>query len=159
MTVSAFKSDTVHGDVVAEVPHMSRAMIRRLSTLLDDPSAPAAVELRHGDRSERLPDEFVELFKSFLLAAGSGLSMTVVVETEGETERELSSQETADLLNVSRPHVVKLARTEELPYRKVGNRHRFLLSDVVAYKHLADHRRAAHMAALEPDEGYQPGDF
>lgn len=138
---------------------MSRAVARRLNALLDDPSLPAAVELRHGERSERLPAELIDLLRSLLLAAESGRSMAIVVETAGEEDQELSSQETADLLNVSRPFIVKLARTLELPHHKVGNRHRFRLSDVLAYKRQADRHRAAQLTALEPEDGYQPGDF
>jgi excisionase family DNA binding protein len=46
----------------------------------------------------------------------------------------VTSQEAADLLNVSRPYVVKLARDGVLAHHRVGNRHRFTLADVLDYR-------------------------
>jgi excisionase family DNA binding protein len=43
----------------------------------------------------------------------------------------VTSQQAADLLNVSRPHVVKLARDGGLRRVRVGNRHRFRLEGVL----------------------------
>jgi excisionase family DNA binding protein len=72
---------------------------------------------------------------------------------------ELTSQEVADLLNVSRPFVVKLARAGELPHWKVGNRHRFALDDVLAYQQQQHHVREQALAAIVQEGGYTADDF
>ncbi|TDC51089.1 DNA-binding protein [Jiangella ureilytica] len=81
------------------------------------------------------------------------------VEIEPAVPVELTSQQAADLLNVSRPHVVKLARTGELPHRMVGNRHRFHLEDVLEYEQRQRRVRDQALAAIAPEDGYTAEDF
>jgi excisionase family DNA binding protein len=78
---------------------------------------------------------------------------------EGQSDIELTSQEVADLLNVSRPYVVKLAREGELPHKMVGNRHRFLLSAVQEYERRRRVERDEALAAIVPEAGYTAEDF
>jgi excisionase family DNA binding protein len=78
---------------------------------------------------------------------------------EGQSDIELTSQEVADLLNVSRPYVVKLAREGELPHKMVGNRHRFLLSAVQDYERRRRVERDEALAAIVPEAGYTAEDF
>jgi excisionase family DNA binding protein len=61
---------------------------------------------------------------------------------------ELTTQEVANLLNVSRPYVVKLIQERALPARKVGNRRKVRLVDVLAYKERDDAARREAIAAF-----------
>lgn len=105
----------------------------------------------------RVPAHLAELVEAIITADGNGQSVTVILDAYLGTV--LSSEQTATMLNVSRPHVVALAKRGELRCTMVGNRHRFYLRDVLAYEGAARSRSAAALQALVPDGGYAEGDF
>jgi len=71
---------------------------------------------------------------------------------------ELSPNDAADRLNVSRTFVNKLLERGELPYRTVGTHKRIPLAEVLAYKERVAARRREGLAAIAEFSQLQGGE-
>lgn len=91
-----------------------------------------------GDKGETLtvPTSAVRLFLHLLTEMARGNAVTLI-----PTHAELTTQQAADLLNVSRPYMVKLLDEGKLPSRTVGKFRRVRFDDLMAYKNRDDEAR------------------
>ncbi|MFW7382384.1 MAG: helix-turn-helix domain-containing protein [Oligoflexus sp.] len=81
------------------------------------------------------------------------LGHTIVIQPENKM---ITTQEAADILNVSRPFVVRLLEGGKMPYMKIGTHRKIRLSDVVAYKEKSmqeSHKAMAELEELTKDLG------
>jgi excisionase family DNA binding protein len=76
-----------------------------------------------------LPPLVARLLTDILNETAAGRAVTLLPFPE-----EITTQQAAQLLNVSRPFVVGMIERGELPARMVGNQRRLLLKDVLAYR-------------------------
>jgi excisionase family DNA binding protein len=86
-----------------------------------------------------LTASLLEMFR--LVSSGRGFRMIPV-------EAELTTQQAADLLNVSRPFLVKLLEEGEIPFAKTGRHRRVRANDLFAYKEKRDAARSDALSDL-----------
>jgi len=106
-----------------------------------------------GDTIE-LPASAVRLLIEILTEMSQGNAVSII-----PIHAELTTQQAADLLNVSRPFFVKLIDEGKIACRKVGTHRRILFSDLMEYKRVSDSNRRAALNDLvaegqELDMGY-----
>jgi excisionase family DNA binding protein len=93
--------------------------------------------------SVTVPRHAFELFLEILGQMANGNAVTIV-----PVHAELTTQQAANFLNVSRPHLVKLLEAGALPFRKVGSHRRVLFEDLAAYRRKDRERRRQAMEQL-----------
>jgi excisionase family DNA binding protein len=106
------------------------------------------------DEPIELPAGAVSLLMDILGAMASGQGITLIPENA-----ELTTVQTAEILNVSRPFLIKLLESGEIPYRMVGKHRRIRMEDVMNYKQSIDQQRENVLDQLvkdaqEQDMGY-----
>lgn len=85
-----------------------------------------------------LPPEVFEVLRDVLEAMAQGQAVTIA-----PVHQRLTTQEAADLLGISRPTVVKLLESGEIPFEQPGRHRRVRLADVLAYRERASAERRA----------------
>lgn len=75
------------------------------------------------------------------LSRGQGVSVV-------PTNAQLTTQQAADHLGVSRPTLVKLLEHGDIPFTKVGRHRRVTLEDLITYEETSRHRRRQALEAL-----------
>ena len=83
-----------------------------------------------------LPAGAVDLLMHVLEAMAAGQGVTLIPESA-----ELTTVQAAEVLNVSRPFLIKLLDQKAIPHRKVGKHRRIRMEDVMAYKNAIDRER------------------
>ena len=93
-----------------------------------------------GDDALVVPREAAVLLAQVLGYLASGEGVTIMPESA-----ELTTQQAAEFLNVSRPYLIKLLETGKIPFRLVGTHRRVRFRDLREYKNRDDleRRRAA----------------
>jgi excisionase family DNA binding protein len=113
---------------------------QKLSTYINSTQETAIRLVRKGKYGETiiLPPNALQLLTKILSQMAEGNTVELV-----SVETELTTQQSADLLKVSRPFLVTLLEDKKIPFRHVGTRRRILAKDVLAYKAQIDKKRLA----------------
>jgi len=100
---------------------------------------------QHGE-AMALPEPLHSVLKETVRNLSLGLPVTVITP-----EDQVSTQVAADILGCSRPYVIKLLETGEMPFEMVGSHRRIRYADLLAYKKIRDELRHEALAQMSRD--------
>lgn len=123
------------------MPQAEEHQVQELDRLLKL-GTPALVGPNEADRLN-LPQSVYVLLKDIVRNMQQGKTVLVISEDE-----ELTTQTAANILGMSRPHVVKLLETGRIPFHKTGSHRRLLLKDVMSYSKKRDLERKVTLNKL-----------
>lgn len=127
-----------------------------MSAKRDNPKSGRDVNLSITTTDERgravdAPEQVYRLTREVLSIVAEGGTAAVVT-----LDHDLTTQAAADILGVSRPHLIKVLEQGDIPFYLVGRHRRVAVDDLLAYKRQRDaHRRGAldDLAAESQDLG------
>ncbi len=90
-----------------------------------------------------LPDSVFRLLILLVFHLAHGRAVNVM-----PVNKEMTTQEAADILNVSRPYLVSLLEKGEISFKKVGTHRRIKFEDLMSYKRKRDAKREKGLAEL-----------
>lgn len=112
----------------------ARGGMRRMTLFVQGQGSDAGIEV---------PDEIVTIVERAIDELSEGRSVELV-----RIDEELTTQQVADLLNVSRPFVTKLLDRGDMPHHRVGTHRRVYRSDAEAYRDQQMRRAKRAMRAM-----------
>ena len=114
----------------AEDVRLARKSSSKLSRFTgDSESVTVAVQGDETAEEVTIPRMAFRMLRAILNEIAEGHSIVL-----NPVDRLVSTQKAAEVLNVSRPHVVKLLESGRIPFSKVGTHRRVRLADVLEYK-------------------------
>ena len=130
---------------------LARLSSRRLAPFLN---RNLNIRIAENGETVELPAVAVRLLVDLLSAMAEGNAVTLI-----PIHAELTTQQAADLLGVSRPFLIKQLEEGVIPFRRVGTHRRILFSDLMQYKQEIDGKRLKALDELaaqaqELDMGY-----
>jgi excisionase family DNA binding protein len=148
MAALAIKLDDVH-EPSSEDIEAARTAARQLSTF--NKGKPVSFTMAPSSEGEgeakpdpiSLPANIFRVLINMLVEMGNGNAVAVVPVTA-----ELTTQQAADILNVSRPHLVKLLEAEKIPFRMVGTHRKLRAQDVLCYRDKTSFEQRAALSQM-----------
>src|ERR1051325_7015578 len=119
---------------------------RALSVYVRDEEGQTITVLPEGSEREqavRIPAVAFRLLVNILTQMAKGNAITLI-----PVHAELTTQQAADLLSVSRPYLVQLIENGSIPFRKVGSHRRVRFDDLMQYKKSIDQARLKSLDEL-----------
>lgn len=112
---------------------LAKQSSRKLAAILPKKEKDLSIKVEGSESSITLPFSVVKLLVAILSEMAEGNAVTLI-----PIHAELTTQEAANLLNVSRPYLIKLLENGEIPFHRVGTHRRVLFADLKEFKEKSD---------------------
>lgn len=125
--------------------------LRQLDRMLSLEASQAKLVGSNGEEY-LIPESVYSVLRQVIHMMASGQTISLMPH-----DCEMTTQEAADVLKVSRPFLIKLVENGEIPYTKVGSHRRIRLQDLMTYKEQRDLKRSKlldKLIQLSEDEGF-----
>lgn len=148
-TTAAHSMDLIRRMTPVAAPPEQRAQVAELSRAMEgmvhSPSrkAPKCRLVGPGGESISIPEAVFYLLERVVEVLARGDAITVI-----PVGKEVTTQQAANLLNVSRQYLVRLLDQGRIAYRKTGKHRRLRIEDVLAFKEERDKDRRAGLREL-----------
>jgi excisionase family DNA binding protein len=118
---------------------LARESLKRISSFLTSGKSDLSIRIQDDDHLGPdivLPASVFRLLKGILaeMAQGHGVALLPI-------QAELTTQQAAGLLNVSRPYLIRLLEDRKIPFRLVGQHRRVRFEDLLAFQRKDDEER------------------
>lgn len=90
-----------------------------------------------------IPSIVTKILYEIITILSKGGALTII-----PMEKELTTQQSADILNISRPFLVNLLENGEIPFHKTGTHRKIYMKDLMAYKERNNNNRANKIAEI-----------
>jgi excisionase family DNA binding protein len=111
------------------------AAIKKLENLLNFGGSQPKLVGANGEEIT-LPESVYKVLHEAVHAMAMGKLVSIAIQ-----EPEMTTQQAADFLDVSRPHLIKLLEKGEIPFIRVGTHRRVRFEDVMKYREQRDKQR------------------
>ena len=128
----------------AEEAALAKVCSRELSAILSTRAESQTLLLTDPSATQHqveIPSNALRLLVDVLTELGEGNTVKLI-----PVHAELTTQEAADMLNVSRPTFIKILDDKLIPFSRTGNRRKVKFADVQTYKDALERKR---LSALE----------
>ncbi|WP_409339927.1 helix-turn-helix domain-containing protein, partial [Nostoc edaphicum] len=132
-------------------PQLEAQSIKELERILSVQGSQAKLVGANGEQII-IPDSIYQVLLQIVHAMASGKAISIIPQ-----QQELTTQQASELLNVSRPYLIKLLEQGDIHYIKVGSHRRVRFDDLMKYKQQRDIKRREGLKELTQfmqDEGF-----